>query len=164
MEVKLSNGEVKKYPSGIKAGDIVEDLGPRAMAVFIDGQAVDLEYAIQEGKEVKILSFDEPEGREVFWHSTSHIMAHAVKDFFRQVRLGIGPPIAQGFYYNLERRDPFSSEELVQVEEKMKEIVKADLPIQREEVSKEKALKIFQGEDFKIQLKSNLLRKLRMRR
>ncbi len=152
MKVKISAKEIGDYPSGVRVEEVAKDLGLRAVAAQVDGQIVNLDYRLQEGEGVRILTFDDPEGKKVFWHSTSHIMAQAVRELFPEVKLGIGPAIAQGFYYDFGERAPFSEEELGQIEKRMQEIVKANLPFQREEVSKEEALRIFQGEDFKIQL------------
>ncbi len=152
MQVKVTNGEVREYPSGVKAETVAQDLGLEAVAAQVAGQIVDLNYPLEEGAEVKILTFADLEGKKVFWHSTSHIMAQAVKELFPEVKLGIGPAIDRGFYYDFGGRAPFSEEELGQIERKMHEIVQADYPFQREVVSKEEALRVFQGDDFKIQL------------
>lgn len=152
MKVNISAGGMRDYPSEVRVKEVAKDLGLRAVAAQVDGQIVDLDYRLEEGDGVRILTFDDPEGKKVFWHSTSHIMAQAVRELFPEVKLGIGPPISQGFYYDFGRRAPFSEEELGQIEKRMQEIVKANLTFQREEVSKEEALMVFRGEDFKIQL------------
>ncbi len=152
MKVKISAREIRDYPSEVRVKEVAKDLGLRAVAAQVDGQIVDLDHRLEEGDGVRILTFEDPEGKKVFWHSTSHIMAQAVRELFPEVKLGIGPPISQGFYYDFRRRAPFSEEELGQIEKRMQEIVKANLPFQREEVSKEEALMVFRGEDFKIQL------------
>ena len=90
---------------------------------------------------VKLLTFEDPEGRATYWHSTSHIMAQAVQELFPGTKLGIGPAIEEGFYYDFDKKEPFTPEDLEKIEKRMAEIIKKDLSFEREEVSKDEASK-----------------------
>ncbi|MEW6684860.1 MAG: threonine--tRNA ligase [Candidatus Edwardsbacteria bacterium] len=130
-----------------------------ALAGRIDGNLVDLSYCSQgNAQRVEIITFDSPEGKEIYRHSTSHIMAQAVQELFPEVKLGIGPAIEEGFYYDFEKRESFVPDDLSKIEERMKEIIKRNLPFVRKEVTKEEARKLFQkkGQKFKLELVSEL--------
>jgi threonyl-tRNA synthetase len=107
---------------------------------------------------VEIVTFSAPEGREVYWHSTSHLMAQAVKQLFPQAKLAIGPSIEEGFYYDFDLDRPFTPEDLVKIEKKMAELAKAATPITRKVFSKAEALSFFrnQGETYKVELINDL--------
>jgi threonyl-tRNA synthetase len=96
----------------------------------VNGRLVDLSYRLNEDSEVIPIGFDSPEGRQVYWHSTSHLMAHAVKQLYPEVKLGIGPAIEEGFYYDFDLPQPLSEADLAKIELKMKELSEKDLPIE----------------------------------
>jgi threonyl-tRNA synthetase len=129
----------------------IEDI---ALGAKINGKLYDLSYTPLDGEEVYILDWESQEGKEIYRHTTSHILAHAVKEIFPNVKLGIGPAIEDGFYYDFYKKDPFTQEDLENIEKKMEEIIKRDIPIERIEVTKSEAKKILEGlkEDFKIEL------------
>jgi len=129
----------------------IEDI---ALGAKINGKLYDLSYTPLDGEEVYILDWESQEGKEIYRHTTSHILAHAVKEIFPNVKLGIGPAIEDGFYYDFYKKDPFTQEDLENIEKKMEEIIKMDIPIERIEVTKSEAKKILEGlkEDFKIEL------------
>lgn len=106
----------------------------------------------------KLLTFEDPEGRAAYWHSTSHLMARAVRDLFPGTKLGIGPSIEEGFYYDFDKKEPFTPEDLEKIEKRMSEIIKEDLPFEREELSKEEASNLFRemGEKYKLELIAEL--------
>ena len=139
-------------------GELSPKLKKEALAARLNGKIVDLNTPLQEDASVDILTFDDPEGAEVYRHTASHVLAQAVKRLYGNVRLGIGPPISNGFYYDFDFATPISPEELEKIEEQVKQIIKEDLPLQRLEVSREEALKTFQelGEPFKVELISDL--------
>ncbi len=120
-------------------------------AVTEDGRLVD----IGEGEKIKdYLSFADEAGREIYWHSTSHIMAQAVKRLFPEAKLAIGPAIEEGFYYDFDLPHPLTDEDLEKIEEEMRKIIQEDIPFRRREVPREEAQKIFaeRGETYKVEI------------
>ena len=150
-----------KLPSGeyVECGESkrIIDCIPAGVGLVarVDGKLVDLtETPPQEG-EVEVLDFNSEEGRRVYWHTTSHVMAQAVKALYPDAKLGIGPPIENGFYYDFDVGGrSFTPEELERIEEKMREIVEKDIPIKRVEMSREEAIDLFRsrGEPYKVEL------------
>lgn len=162
VTVVLPDGSKKEYPAEITISQIVRDLDPAlaktALAVFLNGSMVDLSEKVQKDSEIKIITFDSQEGKEVFWHSTSHVMAQAVQNLFPGVKLAIGPPIKDGFYYDFDTQKPFEPEDLARIELRMKEIVKQNHPFIRKELGKSEAEEIFKqkGENYKLEILSEL--------
>jgi len=134
-------------------GSIPQD----AIALKVDGRLMDLS-ALTGGKDVTFIKTSTEEGLEILRHSTSHLMAQAVKEIFPEAKLGIGPATAEGFYYDFDLPRPLTQEDLIAIEEKMKEIASRDQPFQREEIKREEALELFQrlNEDFKVELLQEL--------
>lgn len=133
---------------------IEKGLGNIALGAKINNKLYDLSYIPEDNSEVLILDWDSVEGKEIYRHTTSHILANAVKELFPDVKLGIGPAIEDGFYYDFYKKDPFTKEDLDRIEKKMQEIIERDLPLDRIELSKDEAKKLLKdlGEDFKIEL------------
>ncbi len=152
MKVKLPNGEVLE----IERDELVKFARKNGYFVAkVDGRLVDLTLVPEDVDEIELLNFSSPEGREVYWHTTSHIMAQAVKELFPDVKVTIGPAIESGFYYDFDTQGrTFTPEDLKKIEKKMKEIIKRNLPLKREELPKEKAIELFKklGEDYKIEI------------
>jgi len=147
IRITLPDGSKKEYPSGITLFEIARSISPHlaeeALAAIVDGKAVDLSTHLFHDATVRILTFDDPEGREVYWHSTSHLMAHAVEDLFPGAKFGVGPAIDEGFYYDIDVDKQLVPEDLAQIERRMLELSRKDEPFQREELTKEAALKLF---------------------
>ena len=120
-----------------------------AIAARVDGVVTDLARPLQEGAKVEWVLPSDPDGVEVLRHSTAHVMAAAVKELFPEALITIGPAIENGFYYDFDVETPFTPEDLVRIEERMREIVKADHPFVREEATKEQARVLFPGEPYK---------------
>jgi threonyl-tRNA synthetase len=145
-------------PSGITGQAIAEKIGSRlakdALAIKLDGQLKDLNLPIVNDTAVEIVTFGSREGHDVYWHSTSHLMAHAVKQLYPNARLAIGPSIEEGFYYDFDFDRPFTPEDLAKIEARMAELAKAGLPVTRREFSKADAVSFFQkrGEAYKVEL------------
>jgi threonyl-tRNA synthetase len=162
VKVILPDGSSKECPAGTTVAQILREfdrtLAKKALVASLNGRMVDLSDKIGEASEVRFFTFDSEEGREAFWHSTSHIMAQAVRDLFPGVKLAIGPSIDEGFYYDFDTEEPFEPEDLARIEERMREIIKQDLAFKREEVSKPEAEEIFtqQGENYKLEILSEL--------
>ncbi len=127
-----------------------------ALAIKINGNLADLSVLEQSSNQtfIEIIDFHSKEGKEIYWHSTSHIMAHAVKDLFPHVKIATGPAIEEGFYYDFEKPEPFTPEDLEQIERRMNEIIKKGSPFLRRILKKEEALKLFEkaNEPYKIEL------------
>jgi threonyl-tRNA synthetase len=141
--------------TGLAALKLLEAKGlDRAVAVKVNGQNRDLSSLLEEKTELEPIDADSPEGLEILRHSTSHVMAMAVKDLFPGVKVTIGPAIESGFYYDFDYERPFRDEDLAKIQERMAEIVKANLPFERKELSAQEALDFFskQGEEYKVEL------------
>ncbi len=142
MKITLKDGTVKEYESKMSvldiAKDISEGLARAATSAKVDGEIVDLRTEVDKDCELEILTFDSEEGKGAFWHTTSHIMAQAVKRLYPETKLAIGPSIDHGFYYDLDRETPFVAEDLEKIEAEMKKIVKEALTIERFTETREK--------------------------
>lgn len=158
ISVVLPDGSRMELPEGSRVCDLAEALSRRlakdAVAGKVNGELVDLASVLEDGAQVEIVTIDSPEGLEILRHSTAHVMAQAVKRLYPNAKLAIGPAIDNGFYYDFDVEEPFSPEDLVEIEKEMQKIIDADLPISREEVSREEAIARLknQGEVYKVEL------------
>ncbi|NLO81511.1 MAG: threonine--tRNA ligase [Clostridiales bacterium] len=158
MEVVLKDGSKKEYPEGISIYDIVRDISQgllrKALAAQVNGKTVDLSYRINEDCRLNILTFDDEAGRKAFWHTSSHILAQAVKRLYSDARLAIGPAVDNGFYYDFDVERPFSPEDLQAIEQEMQRIIKEDLQLERFELPREEAIGFMKemGESYKVEL------------
>ncbi|MDH4034559.1 MAG: TGS domain-containing protein, partial [candidate division Zixibacteria bacterium] len=127
LQLTMPDGSVKAYDRGATGLDVALSISPRlakaALAVKVNGQVMDLTAGIDIDAPIEILTFDQPEGKQVFWHSSAHIMAQAVQELFPGVKLAIGPAIDVGWYYDFDVPEPFSPADLERIEKKMKEII-----------------------------------------
>jgi threonyl-tRNA synthetase len=141
--------------TGLEALKLLEAKGlDRVMAVKVNGENRDLNCLLEEKAELEPIVVDSAEGLETLRHSTSHVMAMAVKDLFPGVKVTIGPAIENGFYYDFDYERPFRDEDLARIQERMAEIVKANVPFERKETSAQEAIEFFekQGEKYKVEL------------
>ncbi|MBL7135699.1 MAG: threonine--tRNA ligase [Candidatus Marinimicrobia bacterium] len=158
MTVTLPNGDTLELEQGASAGDVAklisEGLSNRALAAKVNGQIVDLSAPITEDSVVEILTYNSPESREILLHSTSHVMAQAVKQLYPDVKITIGPAIENRFYYDFDIEPPLTDADLGEIEERMNEIIKADYPIVRKELKSDKVIKLFSdlNEDYKVEI------------
>src|SRR5215510_1677333 len=158
MKVALKNGKSRDVPAGQTVGSVLSTLGltlgQDILAAKVYGQTVDLSSTLTEDAEVTPLQFDSVEGREVYRHSSTHIMAQAVKEIFPSAQLTIGPALEDGFFYDFAFERPFTPEDLEKIEARAKDIIKRALPVKRAELSKQDAVKLFQerGEAYKVEL------------
>lgn len=145
------DGKILEVEKGKKLGDFLNEI---YLCGKIRNKIVDFSYEIKGDEEIKICNFESEEGKLCFWHTSSHILANAVKEIFPEAKLGIGPPVENGFYYDFYVEKPFTEEELKKIEEKMKEIIKRNEELERIEIDYEEAKKIFseKKEEFKIEL------------
>jgi len=156
--ITLPDGTELEYPRGVTAEQVAKDISPRlykeALAARVNGKVVDLATPLEEDSQLEVLTFDSEEGRRVFRHSSSHILAQAVKRLYPEAKFAIGPAIENGFYYDFDVPESFTPQDLEKIEAEMKKIIAADYPIVREEVSREEALAYFagRGEKYKEEL------------
>ena len=157
VTIKYSDGNKAEYPKGASVKEVVSDLKrdkKKIIAAKINGNPVDLSFSINSDVELEFITIDSEEGRDILRHSSSHIMAQAVKELFPEVQVTIGPSVQDGFYYDFDYQKPFIVEDLKTIEKKMLEIVRKNQPFVREEISKEKAIDQFKklGENYKVEL------------
>ena len=158
IEVTLPDGSKREFNSPVTVGDVAASIGAglarAALAGKVNGTLVDLSHPITENNTVSIVTDKDPEGLEIIRHSTSHLMAQAVKELYPQAQITIGPVIENGFYYDFSLPKHLTNEDLPLIEKKMDEIVKRDLPIVREEMDRDEAAKYFNsiGEHYKAEI------------
>lgn len=158
ITITFEGGTQKQVEKGISIFQAVQqalpELASSAIAAVVNGKITDLQDRIESDATVQIVSDRDPEGLHVFWHSASHVMAQAVRALFPDAKLGIGPSIENGFYYDFRMERTLTAEDLPAIEAKMKEIVKANQPFIRDRLSPDEAEALFRsrGEDFKLEL------------
>lgn len=157
IEVTLK-GEKRTFEEGVTLAEIAKSIG---MGLFkaacvgkIDNQVADLRTPVTKDCTVEILTFDSKEGKQAYWHTSSHILAQAVKQLFKDAKFGIGPAIDNGFFYDMELPRTLVPEDLEKIEAEMKKIIKADLPLERFTLDENQALDFMKedGQDFKVEL------------
>lgn len=158
IEVTLPDGSKREFDSPVTVGDVAASIGAglarAALAGKVNGKLVNLSHPITENSTVSIVTDKDPEGLEIIRHSTSHLMAQAVKELYPEAQITIGPVIENGFYYDFSLPKHLTNEDLPLIEKKMDEIVKRDLPIVREEMDRDEAVKYFNsiGEHYKAEI------------
>lgn len=158
ISVTLPDGSSKNLPEGATVYDVAAAIGAglakAAIAGRIDGALVDLSAPVADGARVEIVTEKGSDALEIIRHSTSHLMAQAVKELFPEAKVTIGPAIENGFYYDFDVEKPFSPEDLEKIEQKMAELAKADLKIERQVLTKSDAVQLFSqmGENYKVEL------------
>lgn len=159
IKITLKDDSTKEVEKGISiielAKEISEGLARVATAGIVNGEVKDLRYCLEEDATVSILTFESDlDGKKAYWHTTSHIMAQAVKRLFPETKLAIGPSIDEGFYYDFDVEKPFTDEDKAHIEEEMKKIIKEDLPIEKFTLSREKAIEFMKekNEPYKVEL------------
>ena len=162
MIITLKDGSTKEYAQPMSvyeiAKDISEGLARVATAGELDGEVVDLRTVVEKDSNLNILTFDDEKGAGAFHHTTSHIMAQAIKRLYPNIKLAIGPSIAEGFYYDVDSDTPLTADDLEKIEKEMKKIVKEDLAITRFTKSREDAIAYFKekNEPYKVELIEDL--------
>ena len=161
IKVSLKN-DVREFESGVSVLDVAksisEGLARSIVAAEVDGEVVGLDTVLDKDCSVNLLKFEDKEGREVFRHTSSHILAQAIKRLYPEAKLAIGPAIDNGFYYDIDLEHSLVPEDLEALEKEMKKIAKEDLKIERFELPREEAIKLMQekGEDYKVELIEDL--------
>lgn len=158
VKVQLKDGSIKEFEPGLTLAEAAQRLSPRlgkeALVAKMDGRLVDLSARLERDCSLEILTFEDPDGRDAYRHSASHVMAQAVKRLYPGTKLGIGPAIEDGFYYDFDCPQRFGPEDLEKIEAEMKKIIAADYPFSRREVSRREAEAFFaeRGENYKLEL------------
>ncbi len=158
IQVTLKGGVVREYENGITAAEVAKSLGAglykSACACRVDGEVKDLRTVLEQDCALDILTFDDKDGQKAFWHTTSHILAQAVKRLFPTAKFAIGPAIDNGFYYDFDVEKPFSPEDLEKITAEMKKIVKEGFEIERFLLPPEEAVALLEQmeEPYKVEL------------
>ena len=158
ITLTFPDNSTRTYPTGTTLLEVAESIGTRlakdAVAAQINGKLTDLTEAIDIDADINIITGDSTEGHEVLLHSTAHLMAQAVKELFPNARVTIGPAIENRFYYDFDVENPFTDEDLVTIEEKMKELAQNDYPVKRKVFSKDEAIDLFKSmdENYKVEI------------
>lgn len=156
IKVKIKESIFELEPEEVKK--LIKE--NQAIAIKVNGQLKDLLFLsfLNGDEEIEIITADNEEGLEILRHSTAHIMAHAVKDLFPEVKVTIGPAIEDGFYYDFDKDEPFTEEDLQKIEKRMQEIIRAKNPFTRKEISKQEAIELFEslGESYKVEILSEI--------
>ncbi|MCL2062958.1 MAG: threonine--tRNA ligase [Candidatus Cloacimonetes bacterium] len=158
INITFPDKSVKAFNAGISAFGVAKSISnkfaERVVAAEINGKMYDPDIKLTEDAQLFFHTFDTEKGKEVFWHSTSHLMAQAVKELFPEVKVAIGPAIENGFYYDFDREESFTEDELLQIEEKIYAIAKSNYVYERQELSRKEAIDLFEkkGEIYKIEL------------
>jgi len=158
MVITLRDGTKREFEKGITVYEIAKSISDKlareAVGGKFNGKIVELNTKIEEDGELEILTFEDEEGKKIYWHTSSHILAQAVKRLFKDVKLAIGPAIDNGFYYDFDTERPFTTEDFEAIEEEMNKIIKEDYKLERFVLSKEEAIKFMKEKDepYKVEL------------
>ena len=163
IAITLPDGTIKKYEKEVTplevAKEISEGLARNVLAAKVNGQVQDAFRPIGSDATLQLLTWNDDQGKETFWHSSAHLMAEALEELYPGIKLGIGPPIENGFYYDVDSGDRvITAEDLPKIEQKMSQLAKQKSNYQREEISKEKAIAYFEekGDPYKLELLQDL--------
>ncbi|HPU23156.1 MAG TPA: threonine--tRNA ligase [Candidatus Kapabacteria bacterium] len=163
MKITLPDNTVREYPDGTTgmeiAKSISEGLARNAVGIMVNGKTYDLSRKINEDASIRILTFDDEEGKEIFWHSSAHLMAGAVSELFPGAKFGVGPSIENGFYYDIDLGDrKITIEDLPKIEQKMAELAKRSADYERIEISWDEAVEFWKkaGDEYKVELLEGL--------
>jgi threonyl-tRNA synthetase len=157
IKITLPDGKVMEEEKGISAQEIALKIGPglenAALAARINGEVTDLTTPITTDTKLEIITFKDKIGKEIFWHSASHVLAKAAKKLYPDLKLTIGPAIDDGFYYDFDTKKPLTNEDLEKIEEEMKNIVNEGIVFERiDDVDKNKAKDLQKGEPYKLEM------------
>jgi threonyl-tRNA synthetase len=158
ISVTLPDGSQRQFDHPISIFDVANDIGAglarAALAGKVNGELVDTTHIIDQDANVAIITERDDEGLDIIRHSTSHLMAQAVKQLFPEAQVTIGPVIEDGFYYDFSYAPGFTPEDLTRIEKRMQDIVKQDIPVVREEISREVGIELFRemGEEYKAEI------------
>jgi threonyl-tRNA synthetase len=151
-----ANGEPRQVEPGLALGQILSD--PNAVVARVDGRLTDLTERLDHDARLESVTFDSEDGRDVYWHSASHLLAQAVKQLYPKARVTIGPAVPEGFYYDFDVDPPFTEADLARIEERMSELVKQRIPVVHKLLPREQAIELFRqrGETYKLEIISEI--------
>jgi threonyl-tRNA synthetase len=158
LKVSFPDGAVKEFPAGTTTEDIASSISPglkkKAIAGMVNGQPYDLKRPIEEDASIEIVTPDHPEALEILRHSSAHLMAQAIKRIYKDVKLGVGPVIEGGFYYDIDLDQSLTPEDLPAIEKEMAKIINENIEVVRKEVSRDEAVSFFKeiGDEYKLEL------------
>ena len=156
IKVTLPDGSVKEYGFGITGKQVAANIGPRlakaAVAIKVNGELKDISYALDKDCSLKILTFDDPDGKQAFWHTSAHVLAQAVLELWPDALRTIGPPIENGFYFDFYRKEPFTLNDLGAIEKKMMDIAGRKRDLVRKDLLVKEAKAFYKGNKFKLEL------------
>ncbi|MDT8453008.1 MAG: threonine--tRNA ligase [Gammaproteobacteria bacterium] len=161
--ITLPDGSQRSFDSAVTVMDVARDIGPglagATLAGRVNGELVDASYSIESDAEVAIVTGKSEEALELMRHDAAHVMAQAVQELYPDTQVTIGPAIENGFYYDFARDEPFHEDDLKKIEQRMHEIVKRDLPIEREVINREEAIRVFGelGEKYKVEIIEDII-------
>jgi len=164
MKITFPDGQVREYPEGTRAIDIARSVSNRlaeeSLGAFFNGEKIDLSRQIFTDGTIRFVTFDDPEGKEIYWHSSAHLMAEAIQELYPGVKFGVGPAIEWGFYYDVALPDgkKITNEDLPRIEQKMLELAQRKADYERIEISWEDAVEHFKkvGDEYKLELLEGL--------
>ena len=167
IALTLPDGSVKTFPAGSTGNDVALSIGRKlaqdALALKVDGVAIDLSTPLTADAAIEIITFSSPAGPDIFWHSSSHLMAQAIEELYPGSKFGAGPSIEQGFYYDIASTHRFREEDLRKIEEQMLEISKRDIHIRREEMNRIDAIEFFKtvrNDPYKVEILEDTLKEV----
>lgn len=158
IQITFPDGAVKEFPKGSSTEDIAASISPglkkKSYAGKLNGEEIDLRTPIEENGEIQILTDKDAESLEIMRHSTAHLMAQAIKRLYKDVKLGVGPVIENGFYYDIDLDESITPEDLPKIEKEMKKIINENLEIVRKVVSRDEAIQLYKeiGDEYKLEL------------
>ena len=162
IKITFPDGAVKEFDKGITPYQIAESISKRladdSLAAKVNDDVLEMSRPIDQDATIKFLNFDSDEGKEVYWHSSSHLMAHAIKSIHPEAKFGVGPAIENGFYYDFDINAQLADDDLKKIEDKMMVIAGENHPFERVELSKEKAIEFFkkQEDQYKLEILSEI--------
>ena len=162
MKIKLPDGSIKSYEKSVSVLDVTKDISEGlarvALGAVVNGKTMGMEEMINEDSDFKVVKFEDKEGKEIFWHTSSHLMAHAIQNLFPDAKFAIGPAIENGFYYDIDLDHRFTPDDLVHIENEMKKLVKENLSVKKISISNKDAIEYFKnkGQDYKVELIEDL--------
>ncbi|MCL6100119.1 MAG: threonine--tRNA ligase [Bacteroidetes bacterium] len=162
IKITFPDGTVKEFDKGVTAFEVAKSISNRladdALVAKVDGTVRDLNWKIDKDSTLQLFTFDNDEGKETYWHSTSHLMAHAIQSMYPEAKFGVGPAVEAGFYYDVDINSTLSEDDLSKIEKRMTEISSQKNPFKRTELSKTDAVKFFEkkGDNYKLEILSEL--------
>ncbi len=156
VKVTLKGGVVREYEAGTSCADIAKSIGAglykSACAARIDGEACDLRTPVEKDCELEICTFEDADGKHAYWHTAAHVMAQAIQHLYPSAQFGIGPALADGWYYDIGGTEPFTPDQFEAIEAEMKKIIKADIPVEKRFITAEEGREIFRNQKYKLEL------------